>query len=113
MLIMGKLDDFSLLKLINMEQLVVAGILEFEDLHEDRSINLWYFRHDVVYIDPGESTLIEILHLLIAVVELRLEPEVIESLVEVDRQKRQNIFDRWLNRKRVTGSPFPRKVVTL
>ena len=113
LLIMGKLDDFSLFQLINMEQLVVTGIFEFEYLHKDRSIDLWYFRHDIVNINPCKSTLIEMLHLLISVVELRLEPEVIESLGEVNRQKSQNIFDRWLNSNRVTASPLPRKVVTL
>ena len=57
MLIMAKLDNFCLLKLINMEQFVMARLLEFEYFHEDRSIDLRYFRHDVVNIDPCESTL--------------------------------------------------------
>lgn len=57
MLIMGKLDNFCFLKLINMEQLVMTRILKLKYLHENRSIDLGYFRHDVVNIDPRESTL--------------------------------------------------------
>lgn len=58
----------------------MIGILELEYLHKDRTIDLRHLSHDVVNIDPCESTLINKVHLLISIAELRLEPEVIESL---------------------------------
>lgn len=57
LLIVGKLDDFRLLELVNVKQFVMARIFELEYLHEDRAIDLRHFCHDVVNIDPRESTL--------------------------------------------------------